>query len=35
MFSQFVFALKIKIKQTFPPLVNVRFLFSLNNCIFA
>ena len=28
MFSQFVFVLKIKIKQAFPLLVHMRFLFS-------
>ena len=31
MFSQFVFALKIKIKQAFPLLVYMRFLFSLSS----
>ena len=30
MLSQFVFILKIKIKQAFPLLVNMRFLFSLS-----
>ena len=30
MFSQFVFVLKIKIKQAFPLLVHMRFLFSLS-----
>ena len=31
MFSQFLFVLEIKIKQAFPLLVHMRFLFSLSS----